>query len=565
MLKSSPAVWLKWLFAAIVFIASWCFLFWKCRFGFGNIDEAFYLTIPYRLCQGDSLLVNEWHLSQTSGFLLLPAMRLHMLIFGSTEGIILHFRYLYTAVWGVSAAFFFYRLKSYTFWGAAIASLMFMIYAPFGIMALSYNSMGILFLLNTIIIAFTAKKHLRVQYVFAGISFAGAVLCCPYLAAVYVLFAVTALIAIRLCKGENRRIIKEFLIWTTVGCALLAAIFAVYVLSHAPLSDIIKAFPTMMQDPEHPPMTLLTKFIIYISAILHSAPHLKWMAISTILLIICGMRFKRLRGIFLIGICCVALWYLYPLAFQKRYLNYVMLPLTLIGIYCGFTTNSKQIRGLFIGVLTGLLYTFCIHMASNQAFFAISSAATVSSVISAVMLPMYITEITQEPENKIPKICTVLPSVLLILCLLGSETLLRYNSIFWESSKISDENILLEKGPEKGIFSNTARTDEYQRQYEKARPIFEGQYGKNVLFLSDITWYYLCGNIRSCAYSSWLSGVTEDTVQRLVTYYEICSEKLPDVIFLEDIAIPYIETFFPLGYTVSTLDNGSVILLQNAT
>ena len=33
-------------------------LFVKCRYGYASRDEAFYLTIPYRLCQEDALLVN---------------------------------------------------------------------------------------------------------------------------------------------------------------------------------------------------------------------------------------------------------------------------------------------------------------------------------------------------------------------------------------------------------------------------------------------------------------------------------------------------------------------------
>ena len=46
------------VFAGILLAAA-CFLFWKCPYGYGNIDEAFYLTVPYRLAQGDALLEEE--------------------------------------------------------------------------------------------------------------------------------------------------------------------------------------------------------------------------------------------------------------------------------------------------------------------------------------------------------------------------------------------------------------------------------------------------------------------------------------------------------------------------
>ena len=98
---------------AILYVCTMAFLLWKCRFGFGNIDESFYLTIPYRLCQGDGLLLHEWHLSQLSGFLLLPAMKAYLAVFGSTTGIILSFRILFTVAWGMAALFFTFVCGSF--------------------------------------------------------------------------------------------------------------------------------------------------------------------------------------------------------------------------------------------------------------------------------------------------------------------------------------------------------------------------------------------------------------------------------------------------------------------
>ncbi|MCC8164300.1 MAG: hypothetical protein LIO86_14340, partial [Lachnospiraceae bacterium] len=41
----------------------------RIRLGYADIDESFYLTVPYRILQGDSFLVDEWHLSQLLAFL----------------------------------------------------------------------------------------------------------------------------------------------------------------------------------------------------------------------------------------------------------------------------------------------------------------------------------------------------------------------------------------------------------------------------------------------------------------------------------------------------------------
>ena len=140
------------------FILSTAFLFWKCKYGFANVDESFYLTIPFRLCQGDSLFLHDWHLSQLSSVLIYPAMWLYRIIFPDTVGILFHFRLLFSFVWCIVALFIYFRLRSLSILGAMLASLAFLYYAPFGIMALSYNSMGILFLVCACVLAVSSER-----------------------------------------------------------------------------------------------------------------------------------------------------------------------------------------------------------------------------------------------------------------------------------------------------------------------------------------------------------------------------------------------------------------------
>ena len=42
--------------AAIIYGAVIIALFWKCRYGYAQLDEAFYPTIAYRFLQGDLIL-----------------------------------------------------------------------------------------------------------------------------------------------------------------------------------------------------------------------------------------------------------------------------------------------------------------------------------------------------------------------------------------------------------------------------------------------------------------------------------------------------------------------------
>lgn len=126
------------------------FFCWRCRYGFAEADEAFYPTIAYRLTQGDRLLVDEWHMSQLSSVLLYLPVLLFTRLTGGTAGIYLALRYLYVAVQCLVAATVYLRLRRYHSLGAAAGALALAVYAPYGINALSYNSLGILLMAMTL-------------------------------------------------------------------------------------------------------------------------------------------------------------------------------------------------------------------------------------------------------------------------------------------------------------------------------------------------------------------------------------------------------------------------------
>lgn len=152
------------------------FFCWRCRYGFAEADEAFYPTIAYRLTQGDRLLVDEWHMSQLSSVLLYLPVLLFTRLTGGTAGIYLALRYLYVAVQCLVAATVYLRLRRYHSLGAAAGALALAVYAPYGINALSYNSLGILLMAMTGALLVPAEEESRAAYILAGLSFAGSVL-----------------------------------------------------------------------------------------------------------------------------------------------------------------------------------------------------------------------------------------------------------------------------------------------------------------------------------------------------------------------------------------------------
>ena len=128
-------------------------------------------------------------MSQLSSVLLYLPVLLFTRLTGGTAGIYLALRYLYVAVQCLVAATVYLRLRRYHSLGAAAGALALAVYAPYGINALSYNSLGILLMAMTGALLVPAEEESRAAYILAGLSFAGSVLCCPYLIAVYLLYA----------------------------------------------------------------------------------------------------------------------------------------------------------------------------------------------------------------------------------------------------------------------------------------------------------------------------------------------------------------------------------------
>ena len=551
---------------AILFAVTGVFLLWKCRYGFGNWDESFYLTVPYRLWMGDGLFGQEWHLSQMAGFLLLPFLAVYMLFSGgSTAGIILVFRYFYTAVQAVAALFLYFRLKKFSWVGAAVASLLFFLYAPFGIMAMSYNSLGILCLTVSTVLLATNEGQKRWEFALSGLFFAAAVLCCPYLAAVYFLYSLVVL-ANRLLKFSRHPLLEgKCWLWLTAGISLLAAIFLIFVLRRNSIATILNAFPAMLNDPEHASRSASYLITSYFRSIFGRIDGAKYFYIGLGVLLAAHLmdRKHKIPGCvhFILG-AVLTIFLILPFATTDRYINSIMLPLNFFGLFCCGLTQNKTVRTLlFAAWIPGMLYSFCIHMASNQYYLAISSASTVSLVASVVIILITCRELL---TGKVLKGLTVASLACLLALQMGGLVSLRYTSVFWESS-MEGQTEVMETGPEKGLLVTPGRKSYYEYLLADTAPFREEAKAASVLYLSENTWLYLASEgIEMSPYSAWLAGVNDNTVERLVIYYEINPHKLPQIIYAE---AQYAEFAYRLAanydYSVTSSSYGNLIFTQN--
>jgi hypothetical protein len=224
----------------------------------------------------------------------------------------------------------------------------------------------------------------------------------------------------------------------------------------------------------------------------------------------------------------------------------VMWAINIPAVFILLLSDKKENLILFFTFwIPGMLYSFCIHLSSNQEFYAISSASSVAAIGSLMMLVCFLQEISAKHQH--PKITGALKWLLILILLtqLLTEATLRYRNVFWEKG-IENQTILLKEGLQTGLYVSQNRADTYASMLD-AQETLEQYPGEKALFLSKNTSFYLTGQYENASYSAWLSGINEHTLKRLEAYYQLNPDKLPDIVYSEienkDIPFPFAERF----------------------
>lgn len=529
-------------------IVAMIFAFWKCVFGFGGNDEAFYLTIPHRIGLGDSFLTDEWHLSQLSGFLLLPFVSLFRAITGSMDGILLTARILYVIMHAFVASVIYLRLRKYRY-SAVAASILFFIFTPFDIMALSYNTMGLDLVALTGVLLATANFNNKAVLIVSGLTFAGAVLCCPYLIIAYLIYFVCVIINIFIQNKnkKNSEYIKKNTLFSlrtfvffTIGAAILAVIFIVFVISRANLSDIFNNLPYLLSDPEHPQIAMNDRIGKYFASIYNCHPQFFIALISYIIMafaMLVDKKRKNHRSIYLIITLCIVSFcmLLYLPTMTSVYYNAIMFPLIFLGI-TSFVLCDKKLKTMFASLfIIGILYSFAICFSSNQYFYVIANAISISNIASIIFAGELVKELTKRPDEITYKPLMQKMSIIFVVLIIVLQGIFQISvkavHCFWDSDT-SALNAKITDGPAKGIITSAQNKANYELTYQDIQYYNDKEPG-NILLFTQSTWTYLALNDFSYGtYSAWLSNADDSTAKRLSEYFSINKNKTPKYIYV---------------------------------
>ena len=547
------------------------FALWKVPFGFGGGDEAFYLTIPRRLTMGDWLFRDEWHLSQLSGVLNVPFVWLFRTLSGGTDGILIAARYVYVAFHALVGLCFYVRLRDCGWWAGA-AGVCYFLFTPYDIMALSYNTMGLDFLLLSGVLFATAKG--RAPLLLSGLCLAACVLCCPYLAGAYLLYAgalgLRRLRARRRPAGPDEILVPSRLLWLTVGAGLAAAGFLGYLLSTCGISGVLLNLPEMLRDPEHPPLSLSYKLGRYFKSVVWCHEGFPWvLACYALMLLVLTLdrRRGRHRGRYLIVSCALSLvtGALFGPQLMDTYYNAVLFPLIFVSVSAYLLCENKP-KSLFAGVfLGGAAYSLAVCLGSNQYFYMISAASAVSNTAGLLFLGRVLKEMRDSPEYPRRGYRAALAAAMALLAGVTFRLAeVKYTHCFWEES-LPELTARIEDGPARGVRTTQYKADKYQMVYDDLEELCRDLPPGKLLCLTGYTPCFLMQDRMECAsFSAWMSGETPLTLNRLCRYYELNPAKVPDYIYLPDTSQfdreNVIAGALDHGYRLTRSENGCMLV-----
>ena len=216
-------------------------------------DETFYPSIPLRLINGDSFVLDEWHLTQFSTIFLYFPVRIWLAFTGSTDGILLFLRFFYLTIHTCTAIGLYAFFRKHNIWAIA-AALLFYTQVPLRFLTANYHSLLALFLLLfTITLVILCKKRNLFLYLLSGFFFGCCCICNPFDAILYAVYIIACLFQQKKKEGSYQYFFSpQAILKFSAGIAIAAILLIiVFFVTGGTLSGFIQNFPNLLTDTGH--------------------------------------------------------------------------------------------------------------------------------------------------------------------------------------------------------------------------------------------------------------------------------------------------------------------------
>lgn len=515
-------------------------------------DEAFYISIPYRLINGDGLFTDEWHLSQLSAVLLYIPVRLFTALTGGTAGIILFIRQLFCIMQLIVGAYFYKAFRQYGFF-AILISFCFMLFSVIGVNTLSYNTMGFAALIIIICLSEQAvKKPSAIKMFIAGSLIAMFILCQPVGIVFYGIYFLAVIIINVLNKNKNRTVpypftVKAFL-FTVAGILPVLIFFLYLLLKNSDIETIIKCIPGILSDVEHMVITeelgietfSLIQFFTDMSMSAGAVP-----LIMAVVIFFVGIFIKKKSRNIAVIISSFALAVFFITFYIRLFFmrgttqtddnNFFFLPLALAGIVFYLLSYKKNHRVFVLLWCTGILYALFMTISSNLGLHASVNGYIIASAGSLILAKDLFSEIRKnETETKKD---TKAAAVILAVSVFGF-TVFQAGTMFCEPviTRSYFNSAKMTKGIYDGINLPSDQALLYTNIYNDAQKIKEAAEKDDRLFvIENLPGMYLESGLKMGTLSGWFIAeqlAFPEIRARFREYYEINPENAPDYLYV---------------------------------
>ena len=537
--------------AALLCLAAFALYFlYMLRDPFRLRDEPFYLTIPHRYLKGDSMVVDDWHLSQMSSFFQYPFVWAFYKFTGGTEGIVLFARCVYLLFHLLFCVWLYWKLRRCG-WAGLCAVCLYCGYQPFYVFAIYYNSVCIGTSLFVALTLFTEEKLTKPKLLLIGVALGFSVIAEPFTLIAYPIYTVLMIVCRARKKEwlENRAFSLAAWGWITGGALLCAAAFLPYMLRGTTIKDFIAALPELTTDYEYQVTAAKSHHAIlswekYVNLLTNSTG---WILPILALGLLIGAGIDRRRtahrpfyvgaaALMLTVVCGINCYLMWKMEFFAM-ACFFLLPLYLAGPLAYVLTEHRD-RRLLCWWLYALIPWFAIDLASDLSV-ALGCAAGLPAAV--LMLRTLWEEMRRTPTGKKAKRRGV-PTVTRVTALLACAAVVLLEGAYWfgradhrlpEQSffrtNVADQRV--PQGPLKGIRATQKSLGNDARMFRDLDSIIERNTdGAPVYVIGLQPVMYLYMDFPYAGYSSWYVG--QDLETRQVRYWQLHPDKRPAFIYV---------------------------------
>lgn len=582
-------------------------------------DESFYVSIPLRLVNGDSLVQHEWHLTQFSSLFSWLPVYIWTAIKGSTEGVFIFLRCVYLLIHTTIAVVIYRFFRKYGKW-AVMASMMFYIQISYRIQAISYQSMYVVFLLLLCLCLISIYEKKSVQfYVFAGICFACCCVCNPIFCFAFVLYLLVCalwtqrhkiikiVIGIKtfqplkkekkLTKRQKREqkkqqeqtvnsfpdiesyncfFTKKAVLWVTCGIVIVGIIAVVFFLSTgATLNSLGDNLENLLGSSEYDiaSKSVISKFIKTIEYFSKANLGMPWLlpAIFAVLLFDAKKKHNTHRfGYLSASVLWSILFIVMVLLSADIYICAISLPFSVISLVCYLLTEKKNKVLFYCMFIPSSIATFVQYLAADTHWATIGIVLVVNNVAGVFFAMDLWNEMRSDSSDTSEAIDGKTKNHFSRnIIIVGFCLQIVFHGLFYMYGQLPMKDAAkATSGPYKGLYMSGEDYDIYNKtindlDYIKAR----SQKDDPVLVVSYNTWMYIHLEQPFATYTTWYRGAPD--ISQLKKYYQENPEKKPKYVYIESanpnstLVEATVDTVSELfDFTKEDLSNGVVLIMK---